>query len=98
VSASSAPAAGSWSLVAVTVSGTTVTHYLNGLTNGLGTITSFTPSDGGKDAKIGSRDDLATMFKGSMDGADIERGSFAGLDRHEYNNGHAPLTFASVWA
>jgi Concanavalin A-like lectin/glucanases superfamily len=65
-SASAAPAAGSWSHIAVTMNGGTATHYLNGLSNGSGTVNTMI-ADGGRNVKIGSRDDLFTMFKGSLD-------------------------------
>ncbi|HTG43932.1 MAG TPA: Ig-like domain-containing protein, partial [Verrucomicrobiae bacterium] len=45
--------------------GTTLTHYLNGATNGVGEIT-VTPVDAGTNLKIGSREDLFTKLKGDM--------------------------------
>jgi hypothetical protein len=66
VSAAAAPNLNEWSHLAVTVSGTTVTHYLNGATNGSGTL-------GGSRAttstalKIGTRDDTFTTFVGRLD-------------------------------
>ncbi len=66
VDASAAPATGQWSHVAVVMSGTTVTHYLNGVANGSGTL-STTIGDAGGALRIGSRADDVTMFKGVMD-------------------------------
>lgn len=65
-SATGAISAGVWTHVAVTQSGTTVTHYRNGLTNGSGTL-STTQGDQGTSAYIGTRGDLGTMLKGSID-------------------------------
>ncbi len=66
VDATAAPATGQWSHVAVVMSGTTVTHYLNGVANGSGTL-STTIADTGGALRIGSRADDVTMFKGVMD-------------------------------
>jgi hypothetical protein len=66
VSGTSAPPLGRWSHIVVTISGTTVTHYLNGVQNGTGTLASLS-RDAGTPLKIGSRDDLFTMFKGGID-------------------------------
>jgi hypothetical protein len=66
VSGSNAPPVGRWSHIVVTVSGNTVTHYLNGVQNGSGTLTS-TGQDAGTALRIGSRNDLVTMFKGGID-------------------------------
>lgn len=71
VAGSSAPPNGAWSHVAVTMSGSnsgTVTHYLNGAANGSGSLAfSNAATNGGKNTYIGTRTDLVTMFKGSMD-------------------------------
>lgn len=61
-----APATGTWQHLAVVVSGKTITHYLNGVTNGTGTI-STTITNNTKNLYIGSRDDKVTQMKGSMD-------------------------------
>lgn len=45
-----------WHCVAVTMSGTAVTHYLNGASNGTGTL-STTIGDGGNDMRFGNRPD-----------------------------------------
>jgi hypothetical protein len=66
VTALSAPPLGRWSLVAVVVQGTTVTHYLNGVQNGSGTLPA-TPADAGGPLRIGNRGDLFTPFKGALD-------------------------------
>ena len=66
VDGASAPATGVWQHVAVVMNGTSVTHYLNGAPNGSGTL-STTIADAGTAVKIGSRDDLVTKMKGSLD-------------------------------
>ena len=50
-----------WSQLAVTMAGTEVVHYLNGATNGSGSITSAV-DDSGTDALIGSRNEGVTKF------------------------------------
>lgn len=59
---------GTWTYVAITMSGTSVNFYQNGAANGSGSITG-TITDTGRHAFIGTREDLGTgtMFKGSMD-------------------------------
>jgi hypothetical protein len=94
--ANAAPAAGSWSHIAVTMSGATATHYLNGLSNGSGTV-STTIADGGRNAKIGSRDDLFTMFKGALDEIRVSNSArSADWIATEYNNQYAPATFYTL--
>jgi len=66
VTATTAPTPGVWQHVAVTMSGTTVTHYLNGHPNGTGTLTTSI-ADGDGSLIIGSRADSATIVKGSLD-------------------------------
>jgi len=60
-----AVATGRWSHVAVTMQGTNVRHFLNGLDNGSGTL-STTMADTGANVRIGSRADNATPFIGEM--------------------------------
>ncbi|MEO8368841.1 MAG: LamG-like jellyroll fold domain-containing protein, partial [Candidatus Solibacter sp.] len=80
------------------MSGTTVSHYLNGVPNGGGTI-NLTIADNGKNAKIGSRDDLVTMFKGAMDEVRISSAPrSAGWIATGYNNQSSPSTFYSIGA
>jgi|GEM_PF-688186 len=62
----SAPMAGQWSHAVVTMSGTDVSFYLNGVANGQGSV-STTIADAGGTLRIGSRDDGGTMFSGSID-------------------------------
>jgi predicted RecA/RadA family phage recombinase len=98
VSGSSAPSAGAWSHIAVTLSGSVVTHYLNGLNNGSGTDFA-TPGDGGTKAIIGSRTDLVTMFKGGMDEIRVSNiARSADWIATEYNNQSNPSNFYSVGA
>lgn len=65
--ATSAPTVGAWNFIAVTMSGTSVKHYLNGLPNGSGTL-STTIADAGQVFRIGERTDSASIImQGSMD-------------------------------
>jgi Concanavalin A-like lectin/glucanases superfamily/Divergent InlB B-repeat domain len=94
--ANAAPPAGSWSHIAVTMNGATATHYLNSLPNGSGTV-STTIADGGRNARIGSRDDLFTMFKGALDEIRVSNTArSADWIATEYNNQNAPLTFYTL--
>jgi hypothetical protein len=96
VSGSSAPITGAWSHIAVTMLGSTVTHYLNGANNGSGTENA-TPGDGGTAAIIGSRTDKFTMFKGGMDEVRVSKiARSADWIATEYNNQSSPSTFYSV--
>ena len=61
-----APALGIWQHVAITVNGTVWIQYLNGAINGSGALTA-TPIDGWRSLRIGTRDDLVTKMKGSID-------------------------------
>ncbi|MFH0779237.1 MAG: DUF2341 domain-containing protein [Parcubacteria group bacterium] len=63
---STAPTTGVWQHLTVTMSDSTVAHYLNGATNGGGAL-STTIADGGTAFIIGSRGDQATKMKGSID-------------------------------
>lgn len=65
IAGTAAPLTGLWSHVAVTMSGTTVTHYLNGQINGSGTL-STTIADGGGTLRIGSRADNGTLWLGGI--------------------------------
>lgn len=60
------PNPGQWAHLAVVKNGTSITHYLNGMPNGTGTITHAT-ADNNSSMMIGSRPDLFTKMKGSMD-------------------------------
>jgi hypothetical protein len=55
-----------WSLIAVTKSGATVTHYINGVANGSGTLAG-TPTINSLPLRFGTRDDLAGYFIGRLD-------------------------------
>lgn len=57
VLATNAPRLNEWSHLAVTISGTTVTHYLNGVVNGSGTLSGTRAASTGTAGRIGSRDD-----------------------------------------
>ncbi len=99
-SGTSAVPSGSWSHIAVTDvggSGTNlVTHYLNGSINGSGSITVAIVSDSGTDAKIGTRNDNVTLFKGSMDEIRISNITrSADWIITEYNNQNAPGNIGS---
>jgi hypothetical protein len=54
-----------WQHVAITMTSTTATHYLNGQTNGSGTI-STTITDGGGALYVGSRADFVTKMNGRI--------------------------------
>ncbi len=66
VNAVNSPTPGEWTHLAVVKNGTSVTHYLNGVPNGTGTITHPT-ADNNSSMIIGSRADLFTKMKGRMD-------------------------------
>ena len=57
--------ASTYAVIGFKQTGTTVTHYLNGATNGVGEITAV-PGDVGTNLKIGTREDLFTKLKGDM--------------------------------
>ncbi|MBU6490980.1 hypothetical protein KGQ25_02400, partial [Patescibacteria group bacterium] len=57
---------GKWQQIAITQQGTTVTHYLNGVPNGTGTL-SASIADAGQPMLIGYRTDNATKMNGKMD-------------------------------
>jgi len=63
--ATSPPSLGVWQNIAVTMLGTQVTHYLNGNSNGIGTI-STTIANGANNLMIGNRSDNFTDFKGNI--------------------------------
>ncbi|MGH7237479.1 MAG: LamG domain-containing protein, partial [Candidatus Saccharimonadales bacterium] len=57
---------GAWHFIAVTMNGTSVTHYLDGSPNGTGTI-STNIANGSGHAIIGNRSDGATKTNGYID-------------------------------
>jgi hypothetical protein len=57
--------AGQYVIGGVTVSVSLVTHYLNGLANGFGSL-GYGAEDGGTSLKVGSRDDFGTQFAGNV--------------------------------
>ncbi len=57
---------GVWQHITVTKNGNTVTHYLDGVENGTGTV-STTITDGGQSLLIGNRADSVTDMKGGLD-------------------------------
>jgi hypothetical protein len=57
--------ANNYAVIGFKQTGTSVTHYLNGATNGVGEITAV-PGDAGTNLKIGTREDLFTKLKGDM--------------------------------
>src|SRR5688500_14261320 len=57
--------ANTYAVIGFKQTGTTLTHYLNGSTNGTGEIT-VTPGDVGTNLKIGTRDNFETILKGDM--------------------------------
>jgi 3-methyladenine DNA glycosylase Tag len=81
------PALNQWQFIAVTMSGTNVTHYLNGVANGTGTINTTT-TNGSDYLYIGSRGDLVTKMKGTLDEVRIyNRALSAGEVTQLYNLG-----------
>lgn len=66
VDATNAPTPGQWAHLAVVKNGTSITHYLNGLPNGTGTVT-FPAVDNASSMIIGSRAGFPIPMKGNMD-------------------------------
>jgi hypothetical protein len=64
VEATTAPTSGDWSHLAVTRSGTTITHYLNGVANGTDTLA--TTTDDGGNFIVGNHPSVG-IFKGGID-------------------------------
>jgi hypothetical protein len=95
-----APATGKWQFIAVTQAGNTITHYLNGATNGSGTMSnagSFTITNGSGIARIGSRNDSVTLMKGSMDEVRIYNRALSGTEvTNLYNLGAEKLNVSPV--
>jgi hypothetical protein len=85
VTSTTAPALNKWQFIAVTMSGTSVTHYLNGVSNGTGTL-STTIGDNGNNAIIGSRGDYYTKMNGKINVIQIyNRALTAGEITQNYN-------------
>lgn len=64
-SATNALSSGVWQHVGVTMSGTTCTHYLNGSTNGSGTISVTVANNASFSMYVGNRIDNLTRMKGN---------------------------------
>ena len=64
VSGTSAPATGVWQYVAVTMTGTSVVHYLNGNTNGSGTLSTTIANNASYPLNVGNRQDGVTRMLG----------------------------------
>jgi len=97
----SAPATGTWSHIVAVASGSpasvTLTQYLNGVANGSTTFTSFTAADTNNSIKIGSRNDVFTMFKGGIDEVRISSAPrTAGWVATEFSNQNSPSTFFAI--
>ncbi|MFZ1719720.1 MAG: LamG domain-containing protein [Candidatus Moraniibacteriota bacterium] len=99
-SATVAPATGKWQFVAVTMTGSTVTHYLNGVQNGSGALPnygSFTITNGSGAARIGSRNDSVPLMKGGIDEARIYNRALSGTEiTNLYNLGAEKLNVSPV--
>lgn len=96
VDGTTAISTGVWSHVAVKMSSTTCTHYVNGATAGSGTL-SQSRTGHTRTLYVGNRADNATMFGGSLDEiriANVARGTEWLLS--EYNNQNSPSTFYTV--
>lgn len=65
IASSGAVGLNAWKHVCVTMSGTFVTHYLNGATNGTGNR-SVSTADGGTSIYIGNRNDLGVTMNGNI--------------------------------
>jgi hypothetical protein len=63
--ATNPPSIGVWQHIAVTMLGTQVIHYLNGSSNGVGTI-SIATTNGADNLMIGNRTDNIIDFKGNI--------------------------------
>jgi len=79
---------GTWLHIAVTKSGNTVTHYLEGVINGSSTV-STTIADGDKPLRIGSRDDLFPLMYGTMD--EVRIWNYARSQTEINSNKHSKL-------
>ena len=66
VVATAAPSTETWQHLAVTMSGTTATHYLGGASNGSGTLSTTMADSLLVPMMLGNRGDLFTDFKGLM--------------------------------
>ncbi len=66
VNSSVVPTVGQWQHLVVTMSGTTVRHYLNGKQTATGTL-STTITDNSAPLYIGSRNDFVTKMRGQLD-------------------------------
>jgi hypothetical protein len=89
---------GTWTYVAISMSGTSVSFYKNGAADGGGTI-SGTIGDSGRHAYIGTREDLGngTMFKGSLDEMKVSNvARSANWILTNYRNESAPGSFYTV--
>ncbi len=75
VQATAPPALGEWQHLAVTMSGNTVQHYLNGQPNGMGTLNVAAIADLGGTLRIGSRADGVTQMLGRMDDVAVFSGA-----------------------
>ena len=96
VTGTTAPSTGVWSHLVVTMSGTTVTHYLNGGTNGSGTL-STTITDNGSSVLIGEDSAGNLLMKGSIDELRISNVARSGSwITAEYNNQSSPSTFYTL--
>ncbi|RZM21772.1 MAG: hypothetical protein EOO88_31555, partial [Pedobacter sp.] len=93
-----APPTNTWSHIAVTISGNTVTHYLNGQVNGVGELpASGTGANGTDKVYIGTRSDFATALRGRLDEVRILNESLsANWIKTEYNNQLAPANFYTI--
>jgi len=65
------PSTGVWQQIAITMSGTTVVHYLNGNTNGTGTISAAIANNPNYSLYVGNRIDNVTRLKGKLSNVQI---------------------------
>jgi hypothetical protein len=89
---------GQWSMIAMSYDGSKLRGYYNGaLVVGPVTPSAGTPADGGDPIKIGTRGDLFTKMKGSIDEVRLFKSAISDAAIAQiYANQSAPATFWSV--
>ncbi len=92
VNGTSAPTTGTWNHLVVVMSGTSVTHYLNGKTNGTGTL-SIAIADQGQPLRIGLRTDSVTKMLGQLDDVRIYNYALSAAQIKNIYNGGAGVRY-----